>query len=52
MGLAATHLLAYVITRKYELAPKNSTTGETHGEPLADEVHKKSDINWFTHQVT
>lgn len=47
MGLAATHLLAYVITGRYQLTAHNSTAGER----LADEVHKQSDINWLTHQV-
>lgn len=47
MGLAATHLLAYVITGRYQFSVRNSTTDK----PLADEVHNKSDINWLTHQV-
>lgn len=47
MGLAATHLLAYVITGRYQLTAHNSTAGER----LADEVHKQSDINWLTHQT-
>lgn len=44
MGLAATHLLAY---GGYQFVPNNSMTNES----LVNETHKKSDINWLTHQV-
>lgn len=47
MGLAATHLLAYVITGRYQFTSHNSTAGE----PLTDDGHQQSDINWLTHQV-
>ena len=47
MGLAATHLLAYVIMGRYQFTPHNSTASE----PLVNDIHQKSDINWLTHQV-
>jgi len=46
MGLAATHLVAYIIMGGHHYVSANST-----GEPLSDEL-SKSDINWLTHQVS
>lgn len=49
MGLAATHMLAYFAMGRFQFVPNNNIP--TTNEPLTDELHKKSDVNWLTHQV-